>query len=84
MFSALHPKTGHRSMQSACPKRATRLAKFAYGHSQPTAAKKETISALAEKPNNRFDPEACCRPEIDGSDSFEARWRALKTTLVKN
>src|SRR5258707_1511481 len=23
MFSALPPKTGHRSMQSACPKRAT-------------------------------------------------------------
>ena len=46
--------------------------------------KKETISTLAEKPNNRSYPEACCRPEIEGSDSFEARWRGLETTLVKN
>jgi hypothetical protein len=45
--------------------------------------KKETISTLAETPNIRSDREACCRAEIEGSDSFEARWRGLETTLVK-
>jgi len=26
---------------------------------------KETIRAVAEKPNHRSDPDACCRPEVE-------------------
>ena len=42
---------------------------------------KETIRAVAEKPNHRSDPDACCRLEIE--ESFEARWRGLETSLAK-
>src|SRR6476660_1483320 len=44
---------------------------------------KETISTVAEKPNHRADPAACCSPEIEDPDSFEARWRHLETRLVR-
>ena len=45
---------------------------------------KENKRTVAEKPNYRSDPDACCRPEIeDDLDTFEARWRGLETTLAK-
>jgi len=45
---------------------------------------KEPVSAIMEKPKNTFDPDACCGPVVEDSNSFEARWRGLETTLVKN
>jgi hypothetical protein len=44
---------------------------------------KETMRTVAEKPNHRSDPNACCRPEVEDPGSFEARWRGLETTLAK-
>ena len=44
---------------------------------------KENKRTVAEKPTYRSDPDACCRPEIEDLDSFEARWRGLETTLAK-
>ena len=38
-------------------------------------AVKENITTAAEKANHRSDPDACCRAEIEGLDSFETRWR---------
>jgi hypothetical protein len=45
---------------------------------------KEPGSATIEKPRNTFDPDACCDPVVEDSNSFEARWRGLETMLVKN
>jgi hypothetical protein len=45
---------------------------------------KKTIRTVAEKPNHRSDLDACCRPEVEDPESFDARWRDLETTLVKN
>jgi hypothetical protein len=46
---------------------------------------KENKRTVAEKPNYRSGPDACCRPEIeDDLDTFEARWRGLETTLAKS
>jgi hypothetical protein len=45
---------------------------------------KEDRRTRAEKPDPRADPEACCRPEPEDPDSFEARWRDLERMLVKN
>jgi hypothetical protein len=44
---------------------------------------KKTIRTVAQKPNHRSDPAACCMPEIEDPDSFEARWRHLETRLVR-
>jgi hypothetical protein len=44
---------------------------------------KETIRTVAEKPNHRSDPDACCRREVEDPGSFEARWRGLETALAK-
>src|SRR6266853_2273464 len=38
-------------------------------------AAKENTETIAEKPNQRSDADACCRPELKNLDSFEARWR---------
>ena len=35
------------------------------------------ISLLVEKPDDLFDPDACCWPALNDTDSFEARWRAV-------
>src|SRR5258706_15846902 len=45
---------------------------------------KEPVSAIMEKPKNTFDPDACCGPVMEDSNSSEARWGGLETMLVKN
>jgi hypothetical protein len=45
---------------------------------------KENIRTAPEKPNHLSVPDACCRPEIEDLDSFEARWRGLETTPAKD
>src|SRR5258707_15283778 len=45
---------------------------------------RQTTSARSEKPSNQSEPDECCKTVLKDSDSFEARWRGLETTLVKN
>jgi hypothetical protein len=35
------------------------------------------VGRLVEKPDDLFDPDACCWPVLNDTDSFEARWRAV-------
>jgi hypothetical protein len=44
----------------------------------------ETPTANTGRPNSQSLPEQCCRTQLGDSDSFEARWRAVETTLVRN
>jgi len=47
-------------------------------------AVKENRRTVGENPSHPSDPDACCRPQIEELDSFEARWRGLETTVGKN
>jgi hypothetical protein len=47
-------------------------------------AVKENRRTVGENPSHHSDPDACCRPQIEELDSFEARWRGLETTVGKN
>ena len=52
--------------------------------SAPSPSDKELPLPDKEPGSAAIDPHACCGPVVEDSNSFEARWRGLETTLVKN
>jgi hypothetical protein len=52
--------------------------------SAPSPSDKELPLPDKEPMSATIDPDACCGPVVEDSNSFEARWRGLETMLVKN
>ena len=48
------------------------------------AAETPTAGTNTDTPNNLSVPDQCCRTQLSDSDSFEARWRAVEMTPIRD